>query len=77
MAIKWLLYGRKRAKRSYSTIKVRRGSSEEIPFVQGKEQQLRFSGAAVKEIPKVREDTPKYVQGKRNPSKMLCVARVQ
>ena len=29
-------------------MKVRKGDSEEIPFVQGKEQQLRFAGAAVK-----------------------------
>ena len=37
--------------------KVRRGGSEEIPLVQGKEQQLRFAGAAVKRYPtpKVRE----------------------
>ena len=37
--------------------KVRRGGSEEIPLVQGKEQQLRFAGAAMKRYPtsKVRE----------------------
>ena len=37
--------------------KVRRGSREEIPFIQGKEQRLRFAGAAVKRFPtsKVRE----------------------
>ena len=29
---------RRRAKRSYSTFKVRRGGGEEIPLVQGKEQ---------------------------------------
>ena len=34
------LRGCRRAKRSYSTFKVRRGGGEEIPFVQGKEQQL-------------------------------------
>ncbi|KAI4549680.1 hypothetical protein MG293_002010 [Ovis ammon polii] len=28
-----------------------KGRSEEIPFVQGKEQQLRFAGAAVKRYP--------------------------
>ena len=33
-------------------IKVRKGGSEEIPLVQGKEQQLCFSGAAVKRYPK-------------------------
>ena len=49
--------GRRRAERSYSTFKVRRGGSEEIPLVQGKEQQLHFAGAAVKRYPrpKVRE----------------------
>ena len=37
--------------------KVRRGNGEEIPLVQGKEQQLHFAGAAVKRYPtpKVRE----------------------
>jgi len=37
--------------------KVRSGSREEIPHVQGKEQRLRFAGAAVKRDPtsKVRE----------------------
>ena len=48
---------RRRAERSYSTFKVRRGSPEEIPLVQGKEQQLCFAGAAMKRYPmtKVRE----------------------
>ena len=38
-------------------MKVRKGSSEEILLVQGKEQWLRFAGAAVKRYPtfKVRE----------------------
>ena len=38
-------------------IQVRRGGGEEMPLVQGKEQQLRFAGAAVKRYPtpKVRE----------------------
>ena len=51
------LYRRRRAKRSYSTFRVRRGGREEIPLIQGKEQQLRFAGAAVKRYPmsKVRE----------------------
>ena len=51
------LRGRRRAERSYSTFKVRRGSSKEIPLIQGKEQQLCFAGAAVKRYPtsKVRE----------------------
>ena len=49
--------GCRRAKRSYSTFKVRRGSHEEIPLIQGKEQRLHFSGAAIKRYPtsKVRE----------------------
>ena len=53
----WLLCEHRRAKRSYSTFKVRRGGHEEIPFVQGKEQWLRFAGAALKRYPtsKVRE----------------------
>ena len=43
--------------RSYSTFKVRRGGSETIPSIQGKEQRLRFAGIAVKRYPtsKVRE----------------------
>ena len=47
----------RRAKRSYSTFKVRRGCCEEIPLVQGKEQQLCFAGAAMKRylMSKVRE----------------------
>ena len=53
----WRLRGRRRAERSYSMFKVRRGGHEEIPLVQGKEQQLRFAGAAMKRYPtsKVRE----------------------
>ena len=38
-------------RRSYSTFKVRRGGGEEIPLVQGKEQQLCFAGAFVKRYP--------------------------
>ena len=51
------LHGRRKAKRSFSTFKVRRGICEEIPLIQGKEQQLHFAGAAVKRYPtsKVRE----------------------
>ena len=41
----------RRAERSYSTFKVRRGGSEEIPLVQGKEQWLHFAGAAMKRYP--------------------------
>ena len=44
----WWLHGCRRAQRSYSMFKVKRGSSEEIPLVQGKEQWLHFAGAAVK-----------------------------
>ena len=46
-----------KTERSYSTFKVRRGGSEEIPLDQGKEQWLCFAGAAVKRFPtsKVRE----------------------
>ena len=33
----WLLRGCRRAERSYPTFKVRRGSREKIPLVQGKE----------------------------------------
>ena len=52
-----LLQRRRRAERSYSTFKVRKGSREKILLVQGKEQWLRFAGAAVKTYPmsKVRE----------------------
>ncbi|XP_055430434.1 uncharacterized protein LOC129647319 [Bubalus kerabau] len=45
------LRGRSKAKRSYSTFKVRGGSCEEIALVQGKEQQLHSAGAAVKRYP--------------------------
>ena len=53
---RWL-HGHGRAERSYSTFKVRRGGGEEIPLIQGKEQQLHFAGAAVKRytMSKVRE----------------------
>ena len=53
----WRLSGHRRAERSYSTFKVRRCGPEEIPFLQGKEQRLRFAGAVVKRYPtsKVRE----------------------
>ena len=51
------LRGCRRAERSYSTFKVRRGGGEEIPLVQGKEQRLCFAGAAMKRysMSKVRE----------------------
>ena len=58
---KWLCR-RRRAERRYSTFKVRRGGGEEIPLVQGKEQRLRFAGAAVKRYPtsKVRESQVRW-----------------
>ena len=53
-----LLRGSRKAERTYSTFKGRRGGREKIPLVQGKEQRLRFAGAAVKRYPtaKVREN---------------------
>ena len=36
MSKEWQLYGQRRAERSYSMFKVRRGGREEIPLVQGK-----------------------------------------
>ena len=51
----WWLCGHRRAERSYSTFKVRRGGSEEMPLVQGKEQRLHFAGAAVKRYPTSKE----------------------
>ena len=33
------------------TLKVKKGGGEEIPFIQGKELQLRFAAAAVKRYP--------------------------
>ena len=55
--MEWWLHGRRRAQRNYPTLKVRKGGGEEVPLVQGKEQQLRFAGEAVKRYPtpKVRE----------------------
>ena len=45
------------AERSYPTPEVRGGCCEEIPLIQGKEQRLCFTGAAVKRYPtsKIRE----------------------
>ena len=45
------LRGCRRAERSYSTFKVRSGGCEEIPLVQGKEQQLCLAEATVKRYP--------------------------
>ena len=38
-------------------VQIRRGSQEDLPYFQGKEQRLHFAGAAVKRYPlsKVRE----------------------
>ena len=57
MTVAHVLCGLRRAERSYSTFKVRRGSCEEIPLIQGKDQQLCFAKAAMKRYPtcKVRE----------------------
>ena len=48
---------RRRAERSYSMFKVRRGGYEEILLIQRREQRLCFAGAAMKRYPtsKVRE----------------------
>ena len=53
---RWL-HRHRRAERSYSMFKVRRGGCEEIPLIQGEEQWLRFARAAMKRYPtsKVRE----------------------
>ena len=47
-------------------MKVRKGGGEEKPFIQGKEQRLLCWNS--------REETP-HAKGKRNPSKMVGVAR--
>ena len=53
----WRLHRHKRAKRSYCMFKDRRGDREEITLIQGKEQCLHFTGAAMQRYPmsKVRE----------------------
>ena len=53
------LHRLRRPERSYSMFKVRRGGGKEIPFIQGKEQQLHFAGAAVKRYPMSREEKSK------------------
>ena len=50
-------------------LKLRNSDGKEIPLAQGKEQRLCFAGAALKRYP--------HIQGKRNPSKMVGVARGQ
>ena len=52
--------------RSYSKFKVRRGSGEEIPLIQGKEQQLHFAGAAVK------SEDDCFLAGKRRQTQIVC-----
>ena len=75
-----LLLFRRRAERSYSTFKVRRGGGEEIPLVQSKEQWLPGRRRAKRSYStfKVRrgggEEIP-HDQGKRNPSKTVDVPR--
>ena len=62
------LHWRRRAERSYSTFKDRRGGHEEIPLIQGKEQRVAaLCWSSREEIP--------HVQGKRNPSMTVGVAR--
>ena len=51
MSKKLWLHRHRRAERSYSMVKVRRGGCEETPLLQGKEQRLRFAGAAMKRYP--------------------------
>ena len=43
---KWWLHRRRRAERSYSTFKVRRGSREETPLIQGKRNPSKMVGVA-------------------------------
>ena len=54
-------------------LKVRKGGSEEIPLIQGKEQWLRFAGAAVERYPtpKVRE-TPSSRSSQNTRLSSLC-----
>ena len=42
----WQLHGRRRAERSYSMSKIRRGGREEIPLVQGKRNPSKMVGVA-------------------------------
>ena len=43
------------AERSYPTPKARGRGQEELPYILGQRQQLRFAGAAVKRYPMSRE----------------------
>ena len=65
---RWLCR-RRRAERSYSTFKAKRGGGKEIPLVQGKEGEDAFCLSSHEEIP--------HVKGKRNPSKTVGVVRGQ
>ena len=47
----WQLHRCGRAERSYSMFKDRKGSSEEMPLVQCKEQWLHFAGASMRRYP--------------------------
>ena len=42
----WWLHGRRKAYRSYPTSKVRKGSSDEIPLIQGKRNPSKMVGVA-------------------------------
>ena len=55
-------------------MKVRKGSGEEIPRIQGKEQGLHFARVGAALCWSSREEIP-HVQGKRNPSMTVGVAR--
>ena len=44
--MEWQLCSRRRAKRNYSTFKVRRGGCEEIPLIQGKRNPSKMVGVA-------------------------------
>ena len=61
------MHGRRRAERSYSTFKVRRGDGEEIDTPRS-----RYGAAAVLCWSSPEEIS--HVQGKRNPSKTVDVA---
>ena len=55
-------------------LKVRKGGGEELPLVQGKEQQLHFAGAAVMKRPK-QQDSHRFclpLKGSKMPSPLLC-----
>ena len=58
-------------------MKVRKGSGEEIPLIQDKEQQLHFAGAAVKRYPtfKVRKGSGEEIALFQGKEQRLCFAR--